>query len=452
MASQQTTLCVVNFSGKDIVSTEVSEIDNSDWDGDSRPDHNFNRVAIGNNNSRCEREEINSHSRGCWYKLQVSFADNSSLSFRNDQRDASVKHDRDYTAEGSVIANGQMSLYQMSGGETNGMYIRSVPEPDNSAWMRALLQRKADVRLCEMTMPGSHDAGMYQTFRCSFGVEGEWATNQGRSIFDQLRAGSRYFDFRVYWEGSEQIHRLGHFGGAGGCYGTGLSDALDQIKRFLDGAGAGEVVILKFSHTCMDQSGSGNCFRNRDRVIKDATEIVTRELTRYLYTSNNIAVDISTTRLRDVVGKVVAVFDEEFKSYWNAEKGIIPYRDIQYGENHRKPEGNPPYSGVPEVGNGLRVFDRFSETKSLSDMDKDQRTKLNDWGGWGNDFLFLMSWTLTGGAGLLDIQVLAGMANPWLPRTLAEINSGSLKKPNIIYIDFVDPWICRAIIEVNHTT
>ena len=82
-------------------------------------------------------------------------------------------------------------------------------------------------------------------------------------------------------------------------------------------------------------------------------------------------------------------------------------------------------------------------------MIPDQLKKLEKEGGWTHNYLFLLSWTLTGTLGKLDIEVMANEANSWLPQTLANIKIGKLKKPNIVYIDFIDAYMGRAILDVN---
>jgi 1-phosphatidylinositol phosphodiesterase len=95
------------------------------------------------------------------------------------------------------------------------------------------------------------------------------------------------------------------------------------------------------------------------------------------------------------------------------------------------------------------VFDQYSDTDSFPVMSDDQKKKLTTSGGYGKDYLFLFSWTLTGKSGLLDIQVLSALARPWLPQVLTDIQNKKLNPPNIVYYDFVDPYINRAIIDLN---
>ena len=87
-SSQETYLKVYNFTGSNITNTVVSSIDNNDWDGDSRPDHNFNGVQIDSLNYLQEREEINSHANSAWFTIEFTFANGDTATLRNDQFDA----------------------------------------------------------------------------------------------------------------------------------------------------------------------------------------------------------------------------------------------------------------------------------------------------------------------------------------------------------------------------
>jgi 1-phosphatidylinositol phosphodiesterase len=429
MTSQQTTLCIVNTSGIDITNVQVSEIDNFDWDGDSRPDHNFQGATILNNNSRCEREELNANARSVGYRMTLKFTNGTELSFRNDQKDAETKYDRFYEVTGS--AANSLTIYQTSGGYTNAMYIREKQEPDNSSWMGRLLMRKPDVRFNAITMPGSHDAGMYSATNCTTAAKPEWTITQSYSIEGQLKSGSRYFDLRVYFDGTN--FRIGHFGkvpilGSEGCYGAILSDVLNQVKDFIQSsAGKSEAIILRFSHTMGDSP--------YDKPVNEVTQFTINQVKEvfgtYLYTSQNSGANLAQTLLSEVSGKIVTVFDDEYKDYYDVKSGIFPYRD------------------VPSGGYGLRVFDQYSDTDSFPVMSDDQKKKLTTSGGYGKDYLFLLSWTLTGKSDLLDIQVLSTLARPWLPQVLTDIQNKKLNPPNIIYYDFVDPYINRAIIDLN---
>ncbi|MGZ4969304.1 MAG: hypothetical protein ACXV8O_14310 [Methylobacter sp.] len=56
-ASTETNICIQNPSTKPFYMS-VSGINNDDWNGVSRPDNNFNRIAINPGETHCEREEV----------------------------------------------------------------------------------------------------------------------------------------------------------------------------------------------------------------------------------------------------------------------------------------------------------------------------------------------------------------------------------------------------------
>jgi hypothetical protein len=232
-----------------------------------------------------------------------------------------------------------------------------------------------------------------------------------------LKAGSRYFDFRVYKK-SKDLY-LGHFGGAGGCYGPALREALYQVVGFMSSSECRETVFLKFSHT---EKG----------VEEDTVKMVKEMLGNNLFATEAKDFFVGSQTLSTFSGKVVASFDKEFVKYWEPAKGIFAYRDM------------------PGYGDGVRVYDHYSDTASAKDMAANQMAKLQSQGGWGLDYLFLLSFTLTGNIGIADVEVLAtAVGNPYLGENLATLKAPGAKKPNIVYLDFIDPYLCRAIIALN---
>ncbi len=83
---------------------------------------------------------------------------------------------------------------------------------DPKEWMRQIAKSKANVKLRELFIPGSHDSGTYNINYYSaltldyenwiiplgsiVGASQGWAKAQNNSIIDQLNAGIRYFDLR----------------------------------------------------------------------------------------------------------------------------------------------------------------------------------------------------------------------------------------------------------------
>jgi hypothetical protein len=63
--SHKTYLNIIN-DGDKALSIEVSDVDSTDWDGDSRPDKTFDKVEIPPHGNKKERQEINARNRSAW--------------------------------------------------------------------------------------------------------------------------------------------------------------------------------------------------------------------------------------------------------------------------------------------------------------------------------------------------------------------------------------------------
>jgi len=440
--NEKSHLCIVNLSDKDVTHTKASNADKKDWKGKKfRPSYNFKDARINANSSRCEREIMNKQRNTAVYEMEFTFSNGEKLRFSNDQKQSAAEYNRIYDHDVTGSATQHMELYQASGYGTNAMYIRSKVKPDNSKWMGRLLEAKPDVKLNDLTMLGSHDAGMYIAEGCSISKADrilrptiqllkQATKTQTLSMLQQLQAGARYFDLRVYYDGSD--YRMGHFSSIAGCYGAKLDDILSTVNNFI--ADKQETVILKFSHTMSD---SPQVSKTKHEVINGTVAKVKGKLKGNLYTHEK-SIDFPQTKLKQVSGKVIVVLDQEFWEYIKPEDGLFKYSD-------------------------LNVYDKYPNTDSLLTMKRDQLLKLIGHGGWGNDDLFLLSWTLTPQfrweleMPKLNVQALSNTANPWLPNTLAGIKAGTLdingtkvkQKPNIVYIDFLDPYMGKAVIDFN---
>lgn len=445
MSSKNTTLSVVNFSGKNITNTLVTDVLAHDWDycppermDPFRPDLNFAGAAIRNLDARCERQEINAAAtEGANFTVTFFFEDQSWLRFKVNQRDALSKLSGAYDVEKSAV-NAHLEVHRVTGtdGEacSNAFYIRRAGEPDNSCWMRDLVAARPDVTLNELTMPGSHDAGLYEDNSKSVSLGAlqnggaEWAVTQHLDIGKQLQAGARYFDLRVYRDNAGVLWAYhGQFKGAVfyGAFGGKFEDILDDVRRFLDHSGSEEAVFLSIQ----PYDGAWD--------LQKTVNLVKSKLAGRLYTSAHQP-SFARMKLADLQGKVVAAFDKSFRHLWDPSHGLFRH------QNCAKEGG-----GLWPVNGGLAVYDLYSDTNSFPTMDGDQTHKVNTYGRYGQPYLFLLSWILTGQTGgVLDLDLLSGYANAQLPKKLRELaDAGTL--PNIVYLDQVDPYLCSAIIALN---
>ncbi|BCH55317.1 hypothetical protein ACQZ61_06220 [Agrobacterium vitis] len=280
----------------------------------------------------------------------------------------------------------------------------------------------ADTPLKQIVMPGSHDAGMSQLSHCNpfVGAEGPTKT-QELSVGGQLASGSRYFDIRVDYDYSELVTY--HRSGALGCNGQSLKSVLDEAKSFLK-AHPTEFAILKFSHI-RDYDGHNPAdTRKRINDLLNSYQDI-------LYSNGAATINIVNTTLAAVRGKIIAVFD--YGDFIDPATGRFRYED-----------GNSAVSGA-----NLTVYDNYANTSDYQTMQQDQLAKWRAHGGLGQNFLFLLSWTLTSG-GLVSVKSLADEANGHLPAVLSkQIISLGWSKPNIVYIDFIDEYLSSSIIQYN---
>jgi len=64
----------------------IKDVDSYDWDGDSRPDRNYNNAVLRTKTDKTEREEINTMASANMYTMIMTFDNNTFLGFRVDQR------------------------------------------------------------------------------------------------------------------------------------------------------------------------------------------------------------------------------------------------------------------------------------------------------------------------------------------------------------------------------
>src|SRR5262249_1007861 len=140
--------------------------------------------------------------------------------------------------------------------------------PDLPRWMAKL---DGSLRLIDITMPGSHDAGVYAAGKVTkrLGMKKSFAVCQDVEFYRQTERGCRFFDCRVFLQpgkvkDSEEDKlnkrlRMGHFAyekgvrvlggqGMGGAYGGSLKDAITNAVAYVQNH-QGETIILRFSHT-----------------------------------------------------------------------------------------------------------------------------------------------------------------------------------------------------------
>jgi hypothetical protein len=290
---------------------------------------------------------------------------------------------------------------------------------DTANWMKRL---QNGLRLDQIMMPGSHDAGMSELHHCAPPVGADGATKtQSQSVGNQLLSGSRYFDIRVDYDYGQLVtyHRTDGWG----CNGQNLDVVLNQAKQFL-ASNPSEFVILKFSHI-RDYD---------DHHASDTKALINNLLNNYndiLYKAPLPTTNVAEVKLGDARGKLIAVFD--YSEFIDPSLGRLRYMD-----------GSKPASAA-----NLTVYDEYSDTNDYAKMASDQLQKWAAHGGAGQGFLFLLSWTLTATA-TGSVASLAAKANGNLPSVLSnQLLKEHWSKPNIVYLDFIDSTVCQSVIQYN---
>jgi hypothetical protein len=327
---------------------------------------------------------------------------------------------------GTNSKNEQISFDFLRGGnEVFEVQVMPCISINTANWMSKL---EHSLNLNQVIMPGSHDAGMSELHHCTSPADlvGLCSQTQGLSIGNQLLAGSRYFDVRVDLDHQELVtyHRSISIG----CNGQSFKDVLDQACDFLV-ANPTEIAIFKISH-----------IRSDSKETKSKINDLVSTYINYLYKNNNSSVNLAYIKLDEVRGKLLLVFD--YDEYCNTSEGKFRYIDV-----------NP--DNKAKINCNITVYDKYADKSDYEKMKKDQLEKWKDYAGLGNTYLFLLSWTLT--AGVADdinpsnyIFNMAANANSHLSNVLYEkMIKEKSSRPNIVYIDFLNEYLAKIIIQYN---
>jgi hypothetical protein len=268
----------------------------------------------------------------------------------------------------------------------------------------------------QITLPGSHDAGMYAGDFNSVG------NTQDIPIHDQLNEGVRYFDIRPKWSiydveapeyGIFKIHHNVIIDG------PNLEEVLNDVAKFMNNPTNKELVVLKFSHYYGFTSGT---------IYQNMIDLIKVKLGNWLYVSTS-GQRIADTPLSSFIGKwgtVLVLCDELYPL--DPASGIFTYRD---------------WDSLDPQNGAVTVFDQYSNTTDLSFMISDQSDKFKNFDGKCKNNsasqcdLFLLSWTLTPN---YNVWECAKEANNCLKSSIngiRKLNSNGLSI-NIIYTDYVE--------------
>ena len=300
-----------------------------------------------------------------------------------------------------------------SGNAVNHFEFSNYRLAESESWMKRIDSAK---KLNQIVLPGSHNAGMGETRNCNpNGLGQPLSRNQQHTVRGQLNHGARYLEIRADYDKGKLVTY--HREGARGCSGQYVDSVLADVNSFLSSYPS-ETVILKFSHI-RDHDGN-----------KETTQRLLADLVgQFPRTFKSASVtNLAHLKLGDVRGKAIMVFD--YNAYLSQASG-----------RYRYVEGTR--------GGQLAVYDKYSNTSTLSTMSRDQLAKWQANGRLGTDYLFLLSWTLTPGLTTPSVLNMAKLANAALPSALDRYSKEYRTKPNIVFIDGLDRGVTSSIIALN---
>jgi hypothetical protein len=243
--------------------------------------------------------------------------------------------------------------------------------------MQQSMSSLANRTLKHICMPGSHDAGMGTFTPGTIGAHFANTQTQYLDFYQQLMAGSRYFDLRPVLSRGEWV--TGHYGQVGdiwlGGNGQSLADIIQQINNFT--AEHQELIIVNLSHTL-----------DTDNKYKALTQTQWNDLLNALKRINNRytasspgAIDLSTYRLGEFITDrasvlVIAQLPSGITLSDFANQGFY-------------------------AGQNFPFYDEYSNSNHLATMKSDQLAKLKQnrnivaETSERKDKFHIFSWTLT---------------------------------------------------------
>lgn len=234
---------------------------------------------------------------------------------------------------------------------------------DMSLWMASLGNH---LRLCDITMPGSHDAGIYFGDAAATGVVKPslaYSICQAGSIYEQCMWGSRFFDVRLK-AASGQVKAYHQTAGQGAVGGT-AEHILADVDAFLSSRGS-EFVILRITKT-----------KETDTDILNT--ISKSKLARRLY--RNTGGNIALATVGELRGKAVCVFETQKFEILHPSLGFHPFAKWKGGN----------------VIMGLQTCGAYSNESAIRKVFSKQIERSHEHLNHPRDHLFVLYWTQTGG-------------------------------------------------------
>ncbi|EFF41873.1 lipoprotein 17-related variable surface protein [Mycoplasmopsis alligatoris] len=179
---------------------------------------------------------------------------------------------------------------------------------NNSKWMSRL---KDSVSIHDLSLPGTHDSGMYDDF-----VGSSWGRTQAHNWENQLKMGIRWFDVR--------INRKNWIYHGIIASNTSLEDSINRYIKFLE-SNPSEFIFMKIKD---ENERIGD---NESAWGRDILEILKRpQYQKYLYVNNKNSNDIN---VGDVRGKIVILNHMHHKIINHLGYGLNWHSEYKFHDN-----------------------------------------------------------------------------------------------------------------------
>lgn len=297
-------------------------------------------------------------------------------------------------------------------------------------WMSALMEQysEKEILFSELCLPGSHDAGMYNLRKCTFGANSCNTQTQQLDMFQQLEAGFRIFDVRPAFVRGEIFTQHATECGGLGCEGDYLREMLKMTNDFLEENK--EVVILSLNHFCNISSNDTLLLNLIEETLGDK-----------IYKETDFSENLYDWSLQKVLGK-------------NPQKGKVILVFEGGFSNTTENRSNGYFSN-----NIMNFVGRWSNKKIYKELKEDQLKRYADFNPRSPN-LFQFSYQMTPDEGIAiacavgnqigSIKNLSKQTNKDFPVVIDSlIQTGEIradKIPNVFWLDYGDEWM----IEIAH--
>lgn len=340
-----------------------------------------------------------------------------------------------------------------------GEYVTSGVEGDD--WMTNHRGLIGDWPLKHVSIPGTHDSGMYKASLTLAGASDGTVITQTKDIRGQLKRGARYFDIRP-----AQVHGTWYSAhlSAGpknsllGAFGPTIAEVAAQVRAFTR-EHPGELVIINLSHA----------YSVREMMLADVVSVWTDGISdaQWIEVLKLFDDELGGSIIRltdqdriDVPGKMTLnkllargnVLLLLNRTPWRLE--FPPHKNVvvKLLDDQVDPDGRWSNTVLwssydddkAKRSTEFPIIDQYSDRKEWGEMAQDQKAKLDKY----NNQYFLLSWTLTQQWNGIDnvfnvigtnnsILELADEANHQLILNMYPRVSASAF-PNILYVDAFD--------------